>query len=149
MAKKVVDKVLGFMGLNEEEEEIYEEVIEDSLDRDKKGYKSKAQQQANVLALHQQKQIKMVVMEPKSYDEVQAIADNLKNRRSVVVNLEHADKELAKRVVDFVSGTIYALNGSLQKVGSSIYLFVPSNVDITALLPNDENKDKGIFTWVR
>ncbi|MHB9094735.1 MAG: cell division protein SepF, partial [Eubacteriales bacterium] len=60
------------------------------------------------------------------------------------------DKELAKRVVDFVSGTTYALNGGTQKVGNGIFLFVPSNMDIASETREAEkDKEKGLFTWVR
>ncbi|MDA8233390.1 MAG: cell division protein SepF [Clostridia bacterium] len=144
---KVMDKFLGFMGFNDEEEIIEEEYLEDDeREVDEVSYKKKRGQ---VVSIHSQKQVKVVVMEPKTYDDVQAIADNLKNRKSVVVNLENADKELAKRVVDFVSGAVYALNGSSQKVGNGIFLFAPSNVDISSVIGNDDVRDKAFFTWVR
>ena len=83
-------------------------------------------------------------MEPNSFEEAQSIADQLKNRRPVIVNLENAEKVLAKRIVDFISGTTYALNGNMQKVGNGIFLFVPTNVDISGEM-RDELKDKGLF----
>lgn len=144
MSNKMMDKFLGMMGLAEEvevlEEEIFDEEEEDASSRRKKG---------QVVSIHTQKQVKVVVMEPKAYEDVQAIADNLKNRRAVVVNLENADKDLSRRVVDFVSGTIYALNGSSQKVGTGIFLFAPSNVDVSAVFAQDEAKEKSLFTWAR
>lgn len=142
---KMMDKVLGFMGLADEEDDLLEEleVEEEAAEEVSRRKKSP------VVSIHQQKQIKVMVMEPKVYEDVQVIADHLKNRRAVVVNLEATDKELSRRVVDFVSGCIYALNGSLQKVGTGIYLFVPSNVDISAVITQEESKDKGLFTWVR
>lgn len=143
---KVMDKVLGFMGLGDEEEELNEDMVQDE---DEGTEEVSRRKKSPVVSIHQQKQIKVMVMEPKFYEDVQVIADHLKNRRAVVVNLESADKELSKRVVDFVSGCIYALNGSLQKVGAGIYLFVPSNIDISAVLSQEESKDKGLFTWVR
>lgn len=142
---KVMDKFLGFMGLADDDEELTEEMQgEEELPEEYSRRKK-----APVVSIHQQKQVKVMVMEPRVYEDVQVIADHLKNRRAVVVNLESADKELSRRVVDFVSGCIYALNGSLQKVGAGIYLFVPSNVDISSVIPQDESKDKGLFTWVR
>jgi len=143
---KVVDKFLGLMGLQDEEEIIEEYVDEEEVEEEEPSSKKKRGQ---VVSIHSQKQLKVVVMEPKTYEEVQAIADNLKNRKAVVVNLENADKELAKRVVDFVSGAVYALNGSSQKVGTGIFLFAPSNVDISSVLGNDDLKDKAFFTWAR
>ncbi|MDA8211076.1 MAG: cell division protein SepF [Clostridia bacterium] len=143
---KVMDKFLGFMGLADEEEEMTEELAHEEEEPAEENSRRK---KAPVVSIHQQKQVKVMVMEPRCYEDVQVIADHLKNRRAVVVNLETADKELSRRVVDFVSGCIYALNGSLQKVGAGIYLFVPSNVDISSVIPQDESKDKGLFTWVR
>ncbi|MHB8171832.1 MAG: cell division protein SepF [Thermincolia bacterium] len=144
---KVMDKFLGFMGFNDAEEIIEEEYLEDD-DREEEEVSNK-KKRGQVVSIHSQKQMKVVVMEPKTYEDVQAIADNLKNRKSVVVNLENAEKELAKRVVDFVSGAVYALNGSSQKVGNGIFLFAPNNVDISSVMGNDDLKEKAFFTWVR
>lgn len=145
---KIMDKVLGFMGFEEEEVEILEEedldVAEEDDVRKKKG---------NLFSLHSQKNMRVVVCEPKVFEDCQAIADNLKNRRPVIINLEGADKELSKRVVDFICGATYALSGNTQKVGNGIFLFVPSNMDIALdnrnALEKDKEKDKGLFTWVR
>ena len=140
---KLMDKVLGFIGFEEEEVEVYEDTVqyEEESQKKKKG---------TLFSLPSQKQMRVVVMEPTKFDEVQGIADNLKNRRSVIVNLETADKELSRRIIDFISGTTYALNGTVEKVGSDIFLFVPSNVDVTSELRTQEkDQGKGIFNWVR
>ena len=76
------------------------------------------------------------------------IADNLKNRFPVIINLEEADAELAKRIIDFISGTAYALDGRMQKVGNGIFLFVPSNMDISSAM-KEQLKEKGMFSWIR
>lgn len=147
---RIMDKVLGFMGFEEEEVEILdnEEIM---VNDDDAGKKKKS---GNLFSLHSQKNIRVVVCEPRIFEDCQLIADNLKNRRPVVINLEEADKELAKRVVDFISGATYALNGSMQKVGNGIFLFVPSNIDIAGEIrgserDKDKDKDKGLFTWIR
>ena len=137
--------MLGFMGFEEvpdEEEKHYEEQHVEELPANRNNRKG------SVVSLHTQRQSHVVVVEPRCYDEVQGVADHLKNRRSVIVNLENADVELAKRVVDFMSGTTYALNGNMQKVGNGIFVFVPSNVDITAEI-KEQQKDKGFLTWMR
>lgn len=146
MSNKMMDKFLGMMGLADEVEVLEEEMFSEE-DEEETGSRRKKGQ---VVSIHTQKQVKVVVMEPKTYEDVQAIADNLKNRRAVVVNLENADKDLSRRVVDFVSGTIYALNGSSQKVGTGIFLFAPSNVDVSAVFTQEEaTKEKSLFTWAR
>jgi FtsZ-interacting cell division protein YlmF len=74
--------------------------------------------------------MRMVVMEPTSFDEVQSICDHLKERRPVIVSVENVDKELSKRIIDFVSGTTYAIDGNIQRVGESIFIFTPSGVQV-------------------
>lgn len=74
---------------------------------------------------------KVVLCEPSSYNEVQEIADHVVNRRSVVINLERVDHEQAKRIVDFLSGTVYAVNGDIQKLGAQTFLCTPDNVEIS------------------
>lgn len=130
MAKKFMDRVLSMMGFEDDivEEEIVEEESPKEVEHVEEGRARRGG--AQVISIHSQKQMKVVIMEPKSFDEAQSIADQLKNRRPVIVNLESAERNLAKRIVDFVCGTAYALNGSMQKVGNGIFLFVPNNVDI-------------------
>ncbi|HOB21443.1 MAG: cell division protein SepF [Firmicutes bacterium] len=76
--------------------------------------------------------MRVVVVEPSNFDEVQQVADHLKERRPVIVNLEAAPVELARRIVDFLSGTVYALDGGLERIGEAIFLMVPSNVSVEA-----------------
>jgi cell division inhibitor SepF len=91
---------------------------------------SSGKKQAPVVSVYSQKQYKVVIVKPYNFSESKSIAEHLKARRTVVVNLEKADEEVAQRIVDFVSGTTFALGGKMQKVGEVIFMFVPSNVDI-------------------
>lgn len=143
---KLMDKVLSIMGFEDEiEEEIIEEEVEMEAEKEKVPVDDHRNRKgAQVISIHSQKQMKVVIMEPKSFDESQSIADQLKNRRPVIVNLETADRNLAKRIVDFVCGTAYALNGSMQKIGNGIFLFVPSNVDIAGE-SKEETSDKDLL----
>ena len=85
---------------------------------------------------------KMILLEPRAYSESQQIADHLKNRNSVVVNLKRVTSDQAKRIVDFLSGTIYAIGGDLQKVGGGIFLCTPNNVKVNGKITDDtEGKD--------
>ncbi|MGV3466844.1 MAG: cell division protein SepF [Heyndrickxia sp.] len=74
---------------------------------------------------------KVVLIEPRVYAEAQEIADHLKNRRSVVVNLQRIQHDQAKRIIDFLSGTVYAIGGDIQRVGSNIFLCTPDNVEVS------------------
>lgn len=87
----------------------------------------------NVVSLKSMKQptSKVVLCEPRTYSEAQEIADNIVNRRAVVINLERVNKDQAKRIVDFLSGTVYAVNGDIQKLGVQTFLCTPDNVEIT------------------
>lgn len=86
---------------------------------------------------------KMVLLEPRAYSESQQIVDYLKNRMAVVVNLKRVTSDQAKRIVDFLSGTIYAIGGDLQKIGGGIFLCTPNNVNVQGKI-TDETDGKDI-----
>ncbi|MEH7492970.1 cell division protein SepF [Neobacillus niacini] len=86
----------------------------------------------NIVSLQSvQKASKVILVEPRVYAEAQDITDHLKNRRAVVVNLQRIDHEEGRQIVDFLSGAVYALGGDIQKIGSSIFLCTPDNVEIS------------------
>jgi cell division inhibitor SepF len=85
---------------------------------------------------------KMILLEPRAYSESQQIADHLKNRNSVVVNLKRVTADQAKRIIDFLSGCIYAIGGTMQKIGVGIYLCAPKNVNVQGKISDDTNKEK-------
>ena len=139
MVATIVDKMLGFIGFEEVpyEEEQYEKsqhMIAPPMNRNTR--------KGSVVSIHTPRNSHIIVVEPRCHDEVQGIADHLKKYCSVIVNLENTDIEVAKRVVDFMSGTTYALDGSMQKVSNGIFVFVPSSVDITAVIRGLQ-KDQG------
>lgn len=84
---------------------------------------------------------KMILIEPRANSESQQIADHLKNRNSVVVSLNRVTSDQAKRIVDFLSGCIYAIGGDLQKIGNGIYLCTPKNVNIQGKITEENTKD--------
>ncbi|RIO56628.1 cell division protein SepF [Staphylococcus hominis] len=73
---------------------------------------------------------KMCLFEPRVFSDTQDIADELKNRRATLVNLQRIDKVSAKRIIDFLSGTVYAIGGDIQRVGTDIFLCTPDNVEV-------------------
>lgn len=83
---------------------------------------------------------KMILLEPRAFSESQQIADHLKNRNSVVVNLKRVTSDQAKRIIDFLSGVIYAIGGSMQKIGVGIYLVAPKNVNVQGKISDDTEK---------
>ncbi len=80
---------------------------------------------------------KMMLLEPRAYSESQQIADYLKERNAVVVNLKRVTPDQAKRIVDFLSGTLYAIGGDLQKLGGGIFLCTPNNVNVEGKISDD------------
>lgn len=137
----VMNKFMNFFGLQEEEEVVrqtemseYEEELEPTV-------ADKRKSKGNVVSIHSQKNVRVVLSEPRSYEEAQQIADHLRSRRPVVVNLQRVRGDQAVRIVDFLSGTVYALSGSISKLGSNIFLCTPESVEIQGSITeilNDE-----------
>jgi cell division inhibitor SepF len=106
----------------------YQEIDEEYLTRSQ----DKKIDKKNVVSIQSvQKAAKVMLIEPRTYDEVQDIADHIKNRKAVVINLQRISHDQAKRIVDFLSGTVYAIGGDIQKLGANIFLCTPDNVDVT------------------
>ncbi len=84
---------------------------------------------------------KMILLEPRAFSESQQIADHLKKRNSVVVNFKRVTAAQAKRIIDFLSGCVYSIGGTMQKIGVGIYLCTPNNVNIQGKI-SDDNEPK-------
>ncbi|KZE73052.1 cell division protein SepF [Paenibacillus sp. CMAA1739] len=129
----VMNKFMNFLGLQEEEEVIEREIMNTPEDQEIETPsfdKRKNQRGTNVVSIHSQKNVKVVLYEPRSYDEAQEIADHIRSHRTVVVNLQRIRKDQALRIIDFLSGTVYALSGGISKVGNNIFLCTPDTVEI-------------------
>lgn len=140
-----MNKVKYFIGVQDlEEEEMYEdEQVYDDYDAAVTSQTRKSNNK--VLNIHTNANMKIVVHEPLSYDEAPGIIDDLKSRKTVVVNLEQLDSIVKKQIFDFINGGLYAMEGNIQKVTKDIFVFAPSNVEIDGL--KDELKNRGIFPW--
>ncbi|WP_342778360.1 cell division protein SepF [Melghirimyces algeriensis] len=133
-----MNRMMIFFGIGEEDEEQSQEYKETD------GQPLDAQGRNNVVSLHAaQKQVRLMLSEPRSYEDVQNIADHLRNHRTTVVNLKRLPKDEACRVIDFLSGTVYALNGNINKLSPETIICSPSNVDIqgsiSELISEDAN----------
>jgi len=132
-----MEKIMGFFGVTDEDAYEEEETTETTVPSSKG--------RSNIVSLHTQKNIRLVLFEPRSYEESPEIADHLKSHRPVVVNLQLVRRDVSFRIIDFLSGTVYALGGSIQKLGPDIFIFTPANVDIqgtiTDLIKDDEVRD--------
>jgi cell division inhibitor SepF len=128
---KLWDKLLDWLGFEDVEDT--EETLAEELDEELTAPKFRP----HVVELQPSKSMKLVVLGPKTYDDVQQIADQLRAKRPVVVNLETADPKARMRILDFLSGAVYALGGRSQRVSDLIFLFAPTNVDINNLLEEE------------
>ena len=99
-----------------------------------------------VVKIHTTAQLKLVVMQPETFEEARDIAIHLKSKKPVVMNLEAVDRDVQRRIVDFLSGAVFALDGNIQKVSNGIFLIAPYNVGIMGDF-KDELKSTGIFPW--
>jgi len=127
LSKGFVDKFLNFIGFEEVEEES-EKTPELSSSREIKN--SKNQTRTELSAVPAARQTKIVSTQPRTFTDVQVVAEHLKGGQPVIVNLSQVHPEEAQRILDYASGVAFALNGSAKKVNAEIFLFVPSGVDI-------------------
>lgn len=118
----VKDKILYWFGGDEDVDD--SEVLRAALTTDPKAG-------AKVLGFPPAKMQKIVVCEPETFEEAQAITDHLKNRKQVIINFEKTPVPVSKEIIDFVSGAAYALDGQSQQLGQKVFLFAPSGVEIS------------------
>lgn len=93
--------------------------------------------------------IKMVISQPTTFEQSDEICSFIKEKKSVIVNLEYVNKDVARRIVDFISGGVYALDGYIQKISNSIFLVAPSNYEITNEMAREEMKNKLSVSWLK
>ena len=136
------EKFRNFFNLDDEYE--YTETTVDTKEQDYVPMEHKKGKNVVSLSAIQQPSSKVVLCEPQSYEEAQEIADNLLNKRSIVINLQRVDSHQAKRIVDFLSGTVYAVNGDIQKLGLATFLCTPENVDVSGAISNSAVDEDGL-----
>ena len=156
MSGALMDKVWGLFGMDSaepdeyEDENIYDYDDEEELEEDKKIFNRKNNNNKVVnMQQGQPNAIKMVISQPTSFEQSDEICSFLKERKSVIVNLEYVNKDVARRIVDFISGGVYALDGYIQKVSNSIFLVAPSNYEITNEMAREEIKSKLSVSWLK
>jgi cell division inhibitor SepF len=147
----VMDKLMSLMGLGDENEEGggFDEREEDYME-ERAEWRNRRSRSSQIIPLNPVKDPwKVILTEPTAFDDCQQIAEHLKNRRSVIINLESIELGLARRIIDFVGGAIYAVGGSMQKVGASIFMAAPPNTEITGdLLSFSQSKDKDVLSFI-
>lgn len=152
MSGAIMNKIWGAFGMdaNEEEEEYEDENQEAEVEEeDNKKNKLWDRKSSKVVTMPQQQQIRMVISQPTTFDQAEDICDLLKDKQSVIVNLEYVNKDIARRIIDVVSGAVHALDGHIQKVSNSIFLIAPYNYEITNEMAREEIKNKLSVSWLK
>lgn len=157
MSGALMNKVWNLFGMDSAETEDYEdediydyenEEEDEVEDRKLFGRKNSNNKVLN-MPQSQSQAIKMVISQPTTFEQSDEICGFLKEKKSVIVNLEYVNKDVARRIVDFISGGVYALDGYIQKVSNSIFLVAPSNYEITNEMAREEIKSKLSVSWLR
>lgn len=154
MAGAIMNKVWGFLGMdNNAEEDMYDEnemydyqYDDGEEEEDKKIFGLKKNK---VVSIPQFQQIKMVISQPTTFEQSEEICNYLKEKKSVIVNLEYVNKDVARRIVDFISGAVHALDGHIQKISNSIFLIAPTNYEISNEMAREEIKNRLSVSWLK
>lgn len=154
MSGALMNKVWDLFGMDSAEQEEYEDENiydygeEEEEIEDRKLFGRKNNKVVN-MPQTQSQAIKMVISQPTTFEQSDEICSFLKEKKSVIVNLEYVNKDVARRIVDFISGGVYALDGYIQKVSNSIFLVAPSNYEITNEMAREEIKNKLSVSWLK
>ena len=156
MAKNFWKKAFGPLGGNDDEEYYEDDLLDEEEDQE---YEEEAEQQepmyeepsfsrrrSKVISMPENRtsasgdtQMKMIIFRPTSYDETQSVIDSLKARKPIIVNLDEIDVAVAQRILDFISGAVYALGGDIKKAARNIFVVAPSNVEVTSNMTNERS----------
>ncbi|MCI8482107.1 MAG: cell division protein SepF [Clostridia bacterium] len=154
MAGAVMNKIWDFLGMDNaaEDEEIedkvygYEYEEEEEEEQEPKTIFGRKQKVVN---MPQVQQVRMVISQPTTFEQSEEICNYLKDRKSVIVNLEYVNKDVARRIVDFISGSVHALDGHIQKISNSIFLIAPTNYEIANDMAREEIKNRLSVSWLK
>ena len=156
MSGAIMEKIWGILGVEtekdtEENEELdYErDNIQDNEEEEEEDRKIWGRRNNKIVNMPQTQQVKMVICQPTSFEQSENICTLLKEKKSIIVNLEYVNKDIARRIVDVVSGAVHALDGNLQKISNSIFLVAPYNYDITNEMAREEIKNKLSVSWIK
>ena len=152
MSSAIMSKVWNLFGMDQaendelEDEDVYDYDYDEEPAEEKKSFIKK--NNSKVVSMPQNQSIRMVISQPTTFEQSEEICGFLKEKKSVIVNLEYVNKDVARRIVDFISGGVYALDAHIQKVSNSIFLIAPINYEITNEMEREEIKNKLSVSWL-
>ncbi len=155
MAGAVMSKIWDFLGMDNSEEaeelddKVYDYEYEDEEEEQDQEPRTIFGRKQKVVNMPQVQQVKMVISQPTTFEQSEEICNYLKERKSVIVNLEYVNKDVARRIVDFISGAVHALDGHIQKISNSIFLIAPINYEIANEMAREEIRNRLSVSWLK
>lgn len=154
--KKIVDFIWGEQEGSEGDydEEIYNQDYADEYENEEESENSEPlggflKRRNKVVSMPQPQQIRMKISKPTNFDQADEIVNQLKEKNAVVINLEYVSKDVARRIVDVVSGAVKALDGNIEKVSNSIFVVAPCNYDIVNEITKEKIENKFSASWIK
>lgn len=159
MGNKFMNKMWNLLGVDNEEDFDYDAEYENNASVAYTDEKENATTNASVAPLTTKKnkvvgmpgmqQVKVIISQPSTFEQSEEICEHLKEKKSIIVNLEYVNKDVARRIVDFISGAVYGLDGNIQKISNSIFLVAPFNYEITNEVMKEDIKNKLSVSWIK
>ena len=155
MSSTFMNKLYGIFNKEDEEFEdddtvnlndYYDEEEEEDDETDKGFFGTR---RSKIVNINQTQPVKMIISKPTSFEQTEEICECLKQKKSIIVNLEYVNKDVARRIVDFMSGAVQALDGHIEKISNSIFLFAPMNYDISSESTKEEIRNKLNVSWLK
>ena len=144
---KVFDKLRDLM-FGEYDDPDYDDPDDDEYEEEDEYEEQPARTNPNVYSINTNVQMQVVVIQPTCYEDAQQICDQVKGKKPVVVNLEQVEYPVAQRIMDFLSGTCYSLEGSIQRVANNIFVIAPENVEISGEFKEEiKSRSSVVFPW--
>lgn len=152
MGANFVSKIWRLLGVEEDgeyEDEDYEAEEMPVEEKDFSAPQMSNNKKNKVVGMPGVQQVRVVISQPNSFEQSEEICEHLKEKKSIIVNLEYVNKDVARRIIDFISGAVYSLDGNIQKISNSIFLVAPYNYEITNEVTRDDIKNKVSVSWIK
>lgn len=153
MGNKFMNKVWSMLGVAEDTDYDYDypaEEEEEATPVEEKGFFANANKKnGKVVNMPGVQSVKVIISQPSTFEQSEEICDHLKDKKSIILNLEYVNKDVARRIVDFVGGAVFALDGTIQKISNSIFLVAPTNYEITNEVMKEDIKNKLSVSWIK
>ncbi len=148
-----MNKVWDMLGVSVDDgEEGYDETLEPVApvyQEEREAVSPFSNKKNKIVGMPGMQQVKVVISQPSAFEQSEEICAHLKEKKSIILNLEYVNKDVARRIVDFVSGAVTALDGNIQKISNSIFLVAPFNYEIINEVMKEDIKNKLSVSWIK